>query len=79
MAADVDALVFRCDPATDKEALEIAARAWPAAERLAYGKSIENLIADGLANRVVLLEARRQDRVVAAQLAQMLPGKAAIA
>ncbi|HEY2412452.1 MAG TPA: GNAT family N-acetyltransferase [Pirellulaceae bacterium] len=70
--------VARCDPATDKQALEIAARAWPATERLAYGQAIENLVANGLADRVVLGAARQQNRVVAAQVGQMLAGNAAI-
>jgi len=71
--------VLRCDPASDQEALAIAARAWPATERLAYGQAIENLIANGLADHVVLIAARGQNRILAAQLSQMLAGKAAIA
>jgi len=70
--------VARCDPAIDKQALEIAARAWPATESLAYGQAIGNLIANGLADRVVLIATWQQNRVVAAQLGQMLAGNAAI-
>src|SRR3954452_4365039 len=70
--------VHRCDPASDRSALAIAARAWPATERSAYGQAIENLVAQGLATRVVLLAARRGDVLLAAQVAQMLPGNAAI-
>src|SRR6185369_16075228 len=74
-----DLKVVHCDPAREKAALELAAVAWPAAERLAYGQAIENLIESGLAERVVLVAGRCGERVVAAQLAQMLPGRAAIA
>jgi mycothiol synthase len=78
MDAEAELRVGRCDPASEKRTLEIAARAWPAAERLAYGQAIERLIENGQANRIVLVSARCGERILAAQLAQMLSGKAAI-
>lgn len=79
MDGHVELEVVRCDPTIEEAALELAAQAWPAAERLAYGQAIETLIEMGQAHRVVLIAGRCKERVVAAQLAQMLPGRAAIA
>jgi ribosomal protein S18 acetylase RimI-like enzyme len=75
---DSELQVARCNPATEKQALEIAGRAWPATERLAYGQAVESLIGNGLADRVVLIAALQQNRVHAAQLGLMLAGKAAL-
>jgi len=71
--------IERCDPAEEKSVLALAAQAWPEAERAAYWKSIGGLLRSGQAECVVLLAARENDVVVAAQLAQSLPGRAAVA
>jgi ribosomal protein S18 acetylase RimI-like enzyme len=68
----------RCDPATEKTVLALAAQAWPESERAAYWKSIQALVRDGHAEQVVLLAGQEQNEVVAAQIAQSLSGRAAI-
>src|SRR5262249_52885965 len=70
--------IARCDPAVDKQALALATGAWPDSERAAYQQTIAGLLKIGQANQIVLLTARENDRIVAAQLAQSLPGRAAV-
>jgi len=70
--------ITRCDPARDCEILELAARAWPEAERAAYGRGVQQLIECGLANRIALVAAKVGERALVAQIAQALPGRAAI-
>jgi mycothiol synthase len=70
--------IARCDPAVDKEALALATKAWPDAERAAYQQTIENLLKNGQSRQIVVLAAREEDRLVAAQLAQSLPGRVAV-
>lgn len=70
--------LVRCDPAADKKALALATEAWPEAERAAYQQTLESLLGAGQSACVVLLSAREHDRLIAAQLAQVLPGKAAV-
>jgi ribosomal protein S18 acetylase RimI-like enzyme len=71
--------ITRCDPARDFEILELAARAWPEAERAAYHHGIQQLIQCGLANHIALIAAKADGCALVAQLAQALPGRAAIA
>ncbi len=70
--------ITRCDPARDSEILELAARAWPEAERAAYGRGVQQLMECGLANRIALVAAKAGERPLVAQIAQALPGRAAI-
>ncbi len=70
--------IARCDPAADKEILALATKSWADAERSAYQLIMDGLLQGGQANQIVLLAAREEDRLVAAQLAQSLPGRAAI-
>jgi len=70
--------IDRCDPLAEKSVLGLAAQAWPEAERAGYWKAISALVRGGQADRVVLLAARENDDLVAAQVAQSLPGRAAV-
>jgi mycothiol synthase len=70
--------IDRCDPAGDKEALALAAQAWPEAERAGYWQAIRSLVSQGEGDRAVLLAARAADRLLAAQVAQVLPGSVAV-
>jgi ribosomal protein S18 acetylase RimI-like enzyme len=70
--------IDRCDPATDKEALALAAQAWPQAERAGYWQAIRSLVSHGDGQRAVLLAIRNAHRLLAAQVAQVLPGNVAI-
>jgi mycothiol synthase len=69
--------IDRCDPAAEREVLALAAQAWPEAERAAYWQSIAALVRTGQADHVVLLAARVGEQLLAVQLAQSLPGRAA--
>jgi mycothiol synthase len=71
-------LIDRCDPAADKEALALAAQAWPEAERAGYWQAIRSLVSQGHPERAVLLAIRNADRLLAAQVAQVLPGNVAV-
>ncbi len=77
-AAAARATIARCDPAAEKEVLALAMKAWPDAERAAYQQTLQGLIGSGRANQIVLLAAREDGRLIAAQLAQSLPGRAAV-
>src|SRR5438034_9074657 len=77
-AAATRVSIARCDPAAHKDVLALATEAWPDAERAAYQQSLSGLLKSGQANQIVLLAAREDDRLVAAQLAQSLPGRAAV-
>ena len=68
----------RLDPRLHRAAFDLAARAWPEAERAAYGLSIDNLLASGQEQLVVLLGSYLDEQLVAAQLAQVVPGNVAI-
>jgi mycothiol synthase len=70
--------IVRSDPAVEKEVLAVAAQAWPEAERAGYWKAITALVRGGHADRVVLLAARENDHLLAVQIAQSLPGRAAV-
>jgi len=76
--AKVLGAIGRSDPLADRAALELAARAWPDAERPAYWLAIHDLASTGQGERVVLLAARQNDVLLAAQVAQSLPGRAAV-
>jgi ribosomal protein S18 acetylase RimI-like enzyme len=82
-AAAARATIARWDPAAKKEVLALATKAWPDAERAAYQQTLHGLLQSGEANQIVLLAAREDSpcedtRFIAAQLAQSLPGRAAI-
>src|SRR5262249_3210195 len=70
--------IARCDPAVDKQALALATGAWPDSERAAYQQTIAGLLKTGHANQIVLLAARLEGQLIAAQLSQSLPGRAAV-
>lgn len=70
--------IHRCDLSQSSEALELASRAWPVAEQATYGQAIQQLVREGQAERVVLFAAQCGERILAAQLAQMLEGRAAV-
>src|SRR5437762_1990472 len=71
--------IDRCQPASEKEVLALAAQAWPEAERAAYWKALRDLVRGGQPERVVLLAVRQHDQLLAAQVGQSLPGKVAVA
>src|SRR5262245_59314096 len=70
--------IDRCDPATDKEALALAAQAWPEAERAGYWQAIRSLVSEGDPDRAVLLAVHNANRLLAAHVAQLLPGNVAV-
>jgi ribosomal protein S18 acetylase RimI-like enzyme len=70
--------IARCDPAVDQQTLALATGAWPESERAAYQQTIDGLLKSGRDNEIVLLAAHEDDRLVSAQLAQSLPGRAAV-
>ena len=70
--------VQRCDLAQSAEALALAAKAWPEAERTAYYQSVQQAVDSGRAESVVLLSGCRDGQVIAAQIGQVLPGRAAV-
>jgi mycothiol synthase len=70
--------IVRCDAATEKGVLAVAAQAWAQAERAAQWQGLAAIVRDGRPQDVVLLAARLNDRLVAAQLGQMLPGQVAV-
>lgn len=72
------ATICRCDPASDNRALALAALAWPQSEAPGYAKAVAELMAGGQADRVILVAAHARGLLVAAQIAQILPGRAAM-
>src|SRR5688572_28703046 len=80
--------IDRCDPATYKEALALAAQAWPEAERAGYWQAIRSLVSQGDGDQAnvgpacragpVLPAVRNPNRLLAAQVAQVLPGSVAV-
>jgi len=74
----ITAMIERCEPASAKEVLGLAAQAWPEAERAAYWKMVRDLVRGGEPERVVLLAARQDEELLAAQIGQSLPGKVAV-
>jgi len=73
-----DVIIARCDPSVDEKALSLAARAWPAAEESAYRQAIDAALSRNQKRDVVLLAAMCDDTPVAAQLAQLVAGRAAL-
>jgi mycothiol synthase len=73
-----DVVIARCDPSLDEKTLSLAARAWPAAEESAYRQAIDAALSRSQKADVVLLAARRGGTLAAAQLAQLVAGRAAI-
>lgn len=71
--------IERCGSADTKEVLALAAQAWPESERAGYWKTMRDLVRRGQPERVVLLAARQDDQLLAAQVGQSLPGKVAVA
>lgn len=70
--------VRRCDPLRESAPLALAAQGWDEAERAQLWKSVrQTALRDAL--RVVLLAAEQGDSLVAAQIALVLPGRAALA
>ncbi|HZN34260.1 MAG TPA: GNAT family N-acetyltransferase [Pirellulaceae bacterium] len=65
------------DPLAEKEVLALAALAWPQEERADLWREIRQA-ATADEGAVVLLAARSEDRLLAAALAHLLPGRAAV-
>src|SRR5262245_44138231 len=72
------AIISRCDPAQDKLVLALAAVAWPEEERSSRWQTLATLIRAGQGADIVLLAARRNELLVAALIAQALPGRTAV-
>lgn len=70
--------IDRCDVAKSSADLELASQGWPASEKDGYALGIQQAIEIGNAGSVVLLAARWREQLIAAQLAQMLAGRAAL-
>lgn len=70
--------IRRLDPHQHRAAFDLARSVWPAAEQAAYALSIETLLLTGQQQWVVLLGAVLDEQLVAAQLAQILPGNVAV-
>jgi mycothiol synthase len=70
--------ISRCDPAADKLALALAASAWPEDERSSRWQALAELVRAQQAADILLLAAHRDDRLVAASIAQFLPGRTAV-
>jgi mycothiol synthase len=75
---DSSVTIVRCDPARDKSVLALAALVWPEAVRAEHWQAVGASLLGSDRDSVVLLAAWQQDRLLAAALAQPLPGKAAI-
>jgi len=70
--------IDRCDPAAERNVLALAARAWPESERAAYWQAIKGNLAAGNSRSIILLAARDAERLLAAQVGQVMAGKAAV-
>src|SRR5262249_13361408 len=70
--------ISRCDLAQDKLALALAASAWPEEERSSRWQALRAQVQAQQAPDIVLLAAHRDDQLVAASLAQALPGRTAV-
>lgn len=70
--------IGRCDPNQDKLVLALAATSWPEEERASRWQAISGLLRAGQAADLVLLAARRGDKLIAVLLAQVLPGRTAV-
>lgn len=71
-------LVRRCDLSKEVSPLALAAQGWDEAERPALWRSVRQAALQA-PNRWLLLAAERDDSLVAAQIAQVLPGRSALA
>ncbi|MEX2174675.1 MAG: GNAT family N-acetyltransferase [Pirellulaceae bacterium] len=78
MPAFVPLVLTRIPVACQTAALQLAARAWPADERTGQLAAIEKLVAEGRAEDILLIEARRGAELVGAVLAQTLCGRSAV-
>jgi ribosomal protein S18 acetylase RimI-like enzyme len=70
--------VGRYDPATNRALLALAAQAWPETERAAYWRAMQDAIASGQGDKIVLLGLVEADRWIGAQVGQVLPGRVAL-
>jgi ribosomal protein S18 acetylase RimI-like enzyme len=70
--------IRRCDPLAEKEVLALAALGWAEAERPAHWQAVRAAAKSGQADHVVLLAAYSRDELLAAQISQSLPGRAAV-
>lgn len=75
---DSDLTIARCDPIRDKNVLALAAQVWPEGVRAGHWQAATASVAGNPGGAVVLLAAWEGDRLLAAALAQPLPGKAAV-
>src|SRR5262245_2726677 len=70
--------ISRCNPAEHKLALALAANAWSEDERASRWQSLGKLIRTGQAANIVLVAAHRNNELIAAMLAEALPGRTAV-
>src|SRR5262245_17492318 len=70
--------IDRCDPGVEKEALALAAQAWPEAERAGHWQEIRAAALGRQGSDWILLAARRDESLLAAMLARQLPGRTAL-
>jgi ribosomal protein S18 acetylase RimI-like enzyme len=66
------------DPLTDQDALALAAGAWPEAEAAGYARLVNEALAAGQAEQVVLAACRDERGLIASQAALVLPGRTAL-
>jgi mycothiol synthase len=78
LAADSQITIRRCDPLAEKDVLALAALGWVESERSAHWQAIRVAAKSGNADHVVLLAAYAGGELLAAQVAQSLPGRAAV-
>jgi mycothiol synthase len=70
--------IIRCDPMAEPDVLALAAHAWPEAERTSYAQAIAAAMRSGQADQIVLVAAKENEEFLAAQLAQVLPGRVGV-
>lgn len=78
MESDVPLSIQSVPIGTDAAGLALAARAWPEMERRGQLAALANLVQSGQAQQMVLLVARRGERLCGAVLAQLLAGRTAV-
>lgn len=77
-SAGSEVTIVRCEPIADKSVLALAAQAWPEEERAAQWQAIGAAVRAGNSADIVLLAARRGQELLAAAVAQALPGRSAV-
>jgi len=70
--------IERAGASTDNVALRLATSVWPEAEREAYAQAMAATLRAGQERQILLIAARQGERLVAAQVGQVLPGNVAL-